>query len=659
MLHRQKSKPINKGDQYYDYANDVIIELDETLEFSSDMIVGNAAVPFVLNGVFTDGNDDGGDDGGAAESCGDQSTWSVNPADYQYNGSVTSKVFLNDNEVGAEDDMLAAFVGDEIRGVINGLAVPPFLGGGYSFNIMIFSNEAGGEMVEFKFYQASSNTVVCLNETIEFTSDMIIGSAISPFVFTGDIIEGEDIFGCTDGSACNYNGDATIDDDSCEYPSGCDNTCGSDLVDDACEVCGGSCGLSCESHDDCFGENSVGPNWCYSNGDGDAYCVQSDWDFCVNNDCYEGDGDCDCGGDCSVPGADQEECVGNLECVQYADDGGLGTDIDICACTVGYDCAGECGGNAIEDCTGACGGSAEADCAGVCGGESVLSGCDNACNSTAVEDCAGECGGDSVLSGCDNACGSTATVDECGECGGSGIAANSSIRANDEYVASTGFGLGDYEVSYQDIEGFVIANTFQLNLEYQPGVDSDAVDVFNNYGEGTVHNWMDPEYYVVTISEEGGLPAWSYSDAEEDEDAGEQDAEEADFENADLRSKRLDGGIAHGKGRISEQTEQKTLLHLNVPKHRPQCKASPGRVERDPEALLGTDSLADLILTLWLDPATYECKLQKRQKCAISPHRCNRWQGAANLSRHGHHITVMERGQPVLIVALGDGHEGG
>jgi len=180
------------------------------------------------------------------------------------------------------------------------------------------------------------------------------------------------------------------------------------------------------------------------------------------------------------------------------------------------DCAGECGGSAVD--------------AGCGCGEAGPSGCDNACGSTATEDCAGECGGSSVddecgvcggsgPSGCDNACGSTATVDECGECGGSGIAANSSIRANSEYVASTGFGLGDYEASYQGIEGFVIANTFQINLEYQAGVDSDAVDVFNNYGEGTVHNWMDPEYYVVTISEAGGLPAWSYSDLEEDVDA--------------------------------------------------------------------------------------------------------------------------------------------
>ncbi|CVI57717.1 hypothetical protein AGR7A_Lc100032 [Agrobacterium deltaense NCPPB 1641] len=91
------------------------------------------------------------------------------------------------------------------------------------------------------------------------------------------------------------------------------------------------------------------------------------------------------------------------------------------------------------------------------------------------------------------------------------------------------------------------------------------------HGEGPAHA---PEF----------TPPFLTRLAEEDEDAGKQNAEEADFENADLRSKRLDGGIAHGKGRISEQTEQKTLLHLNVPKHRPQRKASPGRVERDPDA---------------------------------------------------------------------------
>ena len=56
--------------------------------------------------------------------------WSVNPADFQYNGSVTSKVFIDGAEVGSTDDLVAAFVDGEIRGVINGLSQPPFLGGG-------------------------------------------------------------------------------------------------------------------------------------------------------------------------------------------------------------------------------------------------------------------------------------------------------------------------------------------------------------------------------------------------------------------------------------------------------------------------------------------------------------------------------------------------
>ncbi|MBT5956461.1 MAG: hypothetical protein HOG97_06850, partial [Candidatus Marinimicrobia bacterium] len=237
--------------QYYDSANDAVIELDETLVFTSDMVVGNATAPFVLNGIS--GGTTGGDDGGSSESCGDETTWSVNPASFQYNGSVTSKVFLNEAEVGTADDMLAAFVGDEIRGVVNGLALPPFLGGGFSFNIMIFSNEAAGEMVEFKFYQSSSNTVICLNETVDFVSDMVIGNAVNPFIFTGEIEVGNDIFGCTDASACNYDSDATVDDESCSFAEDnydcggnctatldCAGECGGSSELDECGICNGS-----------------------------------------------------------------------------------------------------------------------------------------------------------------------------------------------------------------------------------------------------------------------------------------------------------------------------------------------------------------------------------------------------------------------------------
>ena len=59
--------------------------------------------------------------------------WNVNPADFQYNGSVTSKVKIDGEFVGSANDLLAAFVDSELRGVIDGTQLPPFLGGGYAF----------------------------------------------------------------------------------------------------------------------------------------------------------------------------------------------------------------------------------------------------------------------------------------------------------------------------------------------------------------------------------------------------------------------------------------------------------------------------------------------------------------------------------------------
>jgi len=235
--------------------------------------------------------------------------WSVNEADYQYNGSITSEVHINGVAIGSEDDMLAAFIDGAIRGVANGMQ-SPF--GNVVFPIMIYSNETSGETVEFVYYESSSNLYEQLSETLEFTSDMIIGNAEYPFIFT---ITSDDIGGCTDSSACNYNSDATDDDGSCEYPSGCDNACGSDLVDDACGVCDG------DGSDDvgcgCFEDGPSGcDNTCGSElvDDCSGVCGGSE----VVDECgiCDGggvaDGACDCDGNiedvCSVCGGDGSSC---------------------------------------------------------------------------------------------------------------------------------------------------------------------------------------------------------------------------------------------------------------------------------------------------------------------------------------------------------------
>ena len=114
----------------------------------------------------------------------DPPDWEVNPADYQYNGSATSAVYLNDELVGSENDILAGFVGDEVRGVVNGLYFP--VTGNYTFNIMLFSNLASGETITFKYYNAASNQVFCLDETIDFESDMIIGNGLNPYAMSDE-----------------------------------------------------------------------------------------------------------------------------------------------------------------------------------------------------------------------------------------------------------------------------------------------------------------------------------------------------------------------------------------------------------------------------------------------------------------------------------------
>ena len=153
--------------KYYDFEDDSILEFDETIEYEANLIIGDFLNPyqFIWNPF-------------------DLPSWSFNIADFQYNGSVTSKVYIDDLAVGSTSDLVGAFIDGEVRGVTNGLAIPPFLGGGFSFNIMIFSNEAGGETVEFQYYDSANNLVIELVETLEFMSDMVVGNAIEPFILT-------------------------------------------------------------------------------------------------------------------------------------------------------------------------------------------------------------------------------------------------------------------------------------------------------------------------------------------------------------------------------------------------------------------------------------------------------------------------------------------
>ena len=121
--------------------------------------------------------------------------------------------------------------------------------------------------------------------------------------------------GCTDSEACNYDSEATIDDDSCTYPEinyDCDGECiakGENLDDDTGLDCNGICGG--DAVEDCAGE---------CNGDAELDdCGDCNGDNAAMDECGNCDGKCNLGIEGNGLGDNDcySECWdGNLYCVE-------------------------------------------------------------------------------------------------------------------------------------------------------------------------------------------------------------------------------------------------------------------------------------------------------------------------------------------------------
>ena len=72
--------------------------------------------------------------------------WVINPPDFEFSGSVSVAVYLDGEMVNDENDLLAGFVGDEIRGMVSPLVFPPT--NAYIFSLLLYSNHT---LIEFVF----------------------------------------------------------------------------------------------------------------------------------------------------------------------------------------------------------------------------------------------------------------------------------------------------------------------------------------------------------------------------------------------------------------------------------------------------------------------------------------------------------------------------
>jgi hypothetical protein len=108
--------------------------------------------------------------------------WTVDPHEYEFNGSVMATVQIDEFTTSSENDYLAAFVGDECRGIAAGMLNP--MTNSVVFPVMIYSNEEK-ETVTFRYYDSITGTVYGFQDNVEFTTNMFTEDVSSTILLSG------------------------------------------------------------------------------------------------------------------------------------------------------------------------------------------------------------------------------------------------------------------------------------------------------------------------------------------------------------------------------------------------------------------------------------------------------------------------------------------
>ncbi len=121
------------------------------------------------------------------------SNWFVDPTSYEYSMNVVGQLSFNGVVSRDEGNILAAFVGDECRGLVNLRHISTF--DNYQAFLSIYSNETSGETLEFKIWEASTGIIHSgiTHDLIgaTFNGDTFEGSSANPKLFsTTNIIAG-------------------------------------------------------------------------------------------------------------------------------------------------------------------------------------------------------------------------------------------------------------------------------------------------------------------------------------------------------------------------------------------------------------------------------------------------------------------------------------
>lgn len=116
---------------------------------------------------------------------GDEPLWAVDDSEYEYSMSVFGRLIL-DGEISTDEyDMVAAFVGDEIRGVVS----PTYVAGvdEYQVFLNIYSNTVSNEDIDLKIYDASTGRIhENVTPDMAFVANDIKGTILDPVEIEAD-----------------------------------------------------------------------------------------------------------------------------------------------------------------------------------------------------------------------------------------------------------------------------------------------------------------------------------------------------------------------------------------------------------------------------------------------------------------------------------------
>jgi len=113
------------------------------------------------------------------------SEWVVNPHAFEFNGAITLSI---DNREDSPGDYIAAFVGDECRGIAEYMDFPFDDVDKGIYILMAYSNMEVEEDITFKYYNGAEDVVIDYTESIEFTLDMVVGNGFNSFGLSREFI---------------------------------------------------------------------------------------------------------------------------------------------------------------------------------------------------------------------------------------------------------------------------------------------------------------------------------------------------------------------------------------------------------------------------------------------------------------------------------------